>query len=289
MAPELREIPIGLVFPNPDQPRKTFDQDALEDLAASIRESGLLQPIRVTPRGERYMIVMGERRYRAHVLSGAETIAAVVGPEQADVDVLVDAIIENRIRKDVHPMEEAVAFQACLDQGMTEQALATKVGLQQAFRITERTCLLRLRPEYQQLYRAGQLGASQAYEMAQFEGGDQDQLFRAIKRGDCATYTQLRSTAMVLKANSAQTSFLDDVGPSPAERTLAKGLEKRIDQVIAVLRASTVDNEIVALKKIDPHRAAGTADKLAAMIGDIQRIERALRDQAARADLFEAA
>ncbi|HEY5410916.1 MAG TPA: ParB/RepB/Spo0J family partition protein, partial [Caulobacteraceae bacterium] len=241
-------LPIDAVFPNPDQPRQQFDQAQLEDLAVSLRERGQLQPIRVTPRGKRYMIVAGECRWRALQLNGATEVEAVIAENQSDVEVLIDAIVENRMRKNVHPLEEGAAFQLCIDAGMTEQEIATQTGLQQVWRVTERTCLLRLRPEYQTLFRGGHLGTSQAYEMAQLDPADQDRLFRAIKRGECSTYAQLRSTAAVLKTEATQTSLLGPDEVSPVERQLAKGLEKRVGQVIAVLRASTVDNEIVALK-----------------------------------------
>lgn len=278
-------LPIGDVFANPDQPRKHFAQAELEDLAASIRERGQLQPIRVTPRQGKWMIVAGERRWRAMSMDGQTEIEATLAAEQTDLQVLLDAIVENRIREDVHPLEEAAAFQAAMDMGLSAQEVATAVGLQQAWRVEERTCLLKLRPEYQTLLRGGHLGGSQAFEMAQMAPPEQDRLFKAIKRGECSTYNQLRSTAAVIKAESGQLSLIDDAGPSKIDRQLAKGLEKRIGQVAAVLRASTVDNEIVALRKIDPHKAGGVADLLDAMQGDLQRIATALRSQCAQQEL----
>lgn len=280
---EIREIPLELVFGNPDQPRKDFSFEELEDLAASLRENGQLQPIKVTARDGRFMIVMGERRFRALQLNEAPTVLAIVEEEMTDLRVLIEAIVENRQRSDVKPLEEAVAFQACLDAGMTVAELARATGLQQTWRIEERTCLLRLRDQYQQLARSGQLGASQAFEMAQLSPAGQDRLFTMIRKGECPNYAQLRSAAMVLRdAESAPAMF--DLGdePTPAEKQLARGLEKRIGQVAAVLRASTVDNEVLALKKIDPTRAGTVADLLKAMQGDLRRIEAALRAEGQR-------
>jgi ParB/RepB/Spo0J family partition protein len=280
MTQEVLELPVEKVYGNPDQPRQDFDQGYLEDLAASIKANGVLQPIKVTQRGDGYMIVMGECRWRASKIAGLPTIRAVIGEAMSDLDVMVEAIVENGIRRDVKPLEEAVAYQRCLDQGMTVDELAARVGLQQAWRVTERTCLLSLRPEYQQLSRSGQLGNSQAYEMAQLSPAGQDRLFKAIRMGECPTYAALRSMALVIRDSEREVSFLDDEGPTANERTLAKSLERRFAQVAAVLRASTVDNEVVAVKKVDPTRAGTLADLMAAMQGDLRRIELALRASA---------
>jgi ParB/RepB/Spo0J family partition protein len=276
-TPTIVEIPVNLIFGNPAQPRQAFDQAELEDLAVSIAQNGLLQPIKVTKRGKRWMVVMGERRFRACKLNGDATAKCVVQNRMSNLDVLVEAIVENRQRVDVKPLEEAVAFQRALDAGMTVEALAHATGLQQAWRITERACLLNLRPEYQQLTRNGHLGGSQAYEMAQLKPVDQDRLFRAIKTGAVSTYTELRSMAAAIQAESGQGSLLGPDDVSPAERQLARSLEARIGKVAAMLRACTVENEVVAVRKVDPTRAGSLADLISAMQGDLARIGTALR------------
>lgn len=277
-APTIHDLPLALVFGNPDQPRKLFAQDTLEDLAESIRLNGLLQPIKVTPRGDRWMIVLGERRFRAHQLLGGPTIRAIIEDGMADVDVLIEAIVENGQRVDVHPLEEAVAYQACLDQGVTIEDLAHRLGLQQPWRVKERTCLLNLRPQYQAMARKDQLTRVQAFEMAQLTPGLQDRVFAAIRRGDCPTKDRLRSMIMVLQDETAQLSLLDaSDDPTPNQRWLAKRLEHRVAQVADMLRVCTIDNEIVAVKKVDPSRADTLADLMKAMQGDLRRIEVALR------------
>lgn len=280
MTEMVEEIPTAAIFGNPKQPRQTFDQAELEDLAASIRERGQLQPcVVVKAKRGKYMLVAGERRWRAQQLNAAPTTPCLVREKMEPVDILVDAIIENRQRVDVTPLEEARAFQQALDLGMTSQQLADKVGLQQAWRVTERTCLLELRPEYLALLERKQLTASQSYEMAQLSPNGQDALFRAIRRGECATYGLLRSTALVLRDAESQLEFETDerTEATANERQLAKGLERRINQVAAVLRASVIDNEIVAARKVDPTRAGTMADLLTAMVGDLQRIAAGLR------------
>lgn len=280
---EVQDIPTGLIFGNPNQPRRIFDQAELEDLAASIQERGQLQPCVVTTRGDRFMLTMGERRWRAQCLRNAETVPCIIR-EMTDAEVLIDAIVENRLRVDVTPLEEAHGFQAALDMGLTEQELSEKLGLQQAWRIRERTCLLRLRPEYQALLAKGQLGGSAAFEMAQLQPGGQDALFGAIRRGECSNYSLLRSTALVLRDAEAQTDFLssEEIGqlptpPTANERQLAKGLERRIGQVAAMLRATIVDHEVRAVQRVDPTRAGTLADLVHAMVSDLRRLEVNLR------------
>jgi ParB family chromosome partitioning protein len=274
----VQDIPLANVYGNPDQPRKEFALKPLEELADSIRANGLIQPIKVTPRGGLFMIVAGERRFRAHQLIGAETIRCIVESGMSDIDVLLQAIVENGQRVNVHPLEEAVAYQACLDAGVSVEELAAKLGLQQAWRVTERTCLLNLEPEYQSLARSRQLSNSQAYEMAQLDRRGQHKLFKHILAGDCPTHNALKSMRVVIEQEAAQVSFLDmDDAPTEHERSLAKSLEERVRRVVRVLQASTVDNEVVAVKKIDPSRADTLADLLKAMRGDLLRIETALR------------
>jgi len=119
------EIPVGLIHPNPRQPRQVFDEEDISELAASIAEVGLLQPIVVrqvpTAPGEdpRYELIMGERRLRASKEAGLETIPAVVR-DTDDVDLLRDALLENLHRVQLNPLEEAAAYQQLLEEGEAE-------------------------------------------------------------------------------------------------------------------------------------------------------------------------
>ena len=120
----IRNLPTEDVYPNPDQPRKTFDEAKLREFAASIREHGLLQPITVRPDDAgRYMIVLGERRWRAHKLAAITTIKANVVRNITDAELAEQAIVENLQRVDIAPIEEARSFQAMLDKGYTVDTL----------------------------------------------------------------------------------------------------------------------------------------------------------------------
>jgi ParB family chromosome partitioning protein len=123
------EVRVRSVEPNPRQPRSTFDEEALAELAASIAEVGLLQPVVVRKTGaDSYELVMGERRWRASQLAGLEVIPAIVR-ETPDDDMLRDALMENLHRQQLNPLEEAAAYQQLLDDfGATHDQLAKKVG-----------------------------------------------------------------------------------------------------------------------------------------------------------------
>ena len=156
------EIAIGSITPNPRQPRQTFDEDALEELSASIGEVGLLQPIvvrRVMP--SRYELVMGERRWRACQQAGLEYIPAIVRVTTDD-ELLREALMENLHREQLNPLEEAAAYQQLLDDfGATHDELARKVGRSRPH-ITNTLRLLNLSPRVQQRLAAGVLSAGHA-------------------------------------------------------------------------------------------------------------------------------
>jgi ParB family chromosome partitioning protein len=126
---ELREVPVELIAPNPRQPRRRFDEDALSALAGSLAERGVLQPVLVRPRpGGTYELVAGERRWRAAQLAGMETIPALVRPRE-DALALELALIENMAREDLNPVEEANACAALVDElGLTREQVGRRVG-----------------------------------------------------------------------------------------------------------------------------------------------------------------
>lgn len=124
----VREIPIGDIDPNREQPRKRFDEESLRQLAASIQHSGVIQPIIVYPQGGRYVIVAGERRYRASRLAGLTTIPAIVRSYDR-VKQMEVALLENIQREDLNPVEEAQAIRRLMDEcGLTQEAVSAQLG-----------------------------------------------------------------------------------------------------------------------------------------------------------------
>lgn len=122
-------VAVGAMVPNPFQPRRVFDQVALERLADSIKRSGLMQPVIVRPRGEgKYEIVAGERRWRAATIAGLDAVPAIVR-ELGDEETAEWAIVENVQREDLNPMERAYAFRALVDRfGLTHAQISERVG-----------------------------------------------------------------------------------------------------------------------------------------------------------------
>jgi ParB family chromosome partitioning protein len=157
-----KEIAVSAVAPNPRQPRRVFDDEALDELAESIRQVGLLQPVVVRAAGpDRYELIMGERRWRAAERAGLTEIGAIVKQTQDD-DLLRDALIENLHRQQLDPLEEAAAYQQLLDDfGATHEELARKVGRSRPH-ISNTLRLLNLPPAVQKRVAAGVLSAGHA-------------------------------------------------------------------------------------------------------------------------------
>ena len=152
----LVEVAIDQIEPNPNQPRKSFESSSLDDLAASIRNSGVIQPVVVRRLGSGYQLIAGERRWRAARQAGLERIPAIVR-EATDAESLELALIENLLREDLNPMEEAEAYRNLLAQfSWTQEQLAQRIGRDRTS-IANALRLLRLPDEIQADLRGGRL------------------------------------------------------------------------------------------------------------------------------------
>lgn len=126
---QIVQLPIAEIDPNPLQPRQHFDSKTLEELANSIARYGLLEPIVVTPQGNRWQIVAGERRYRAHKLLNKATISAIIR-SASELERLELALIENIQRQDLNPMEKAFSYAQLVNEfGLTQEEAAKKLGI----------------------------------------------------------------------------------------------------------------------------------------------------------------
>ena len=124
----VKEVQIKLIIPNPDQPRKTFNEEALEELASSIREQGVIQPIILEESGDRYIIIAGERRFRASRLAGLDTIPGLIRNYTHEQKLEI-ALIENIQREDLNSIEEARAYLSLINNlDLSQEAIAKKVG-----------------------------------------------------------------------------------------------------------------------------------------------------------------
>lgn len=141
---DLRQVKIDQITPDPDQPRRHFEQSALEQLSASISEHGVLQPIVIVPRGDGYMIVAGERRWRAAKLAGLDKIPALVRT-LSDQHKLELALIENLQRSDLSPIETATAYLKLRDQfNLSLEMIAKRMGVKSVSTVSNKMRLLKL-------------------------------------------------------------------------------------------------------------------------------------------------
>lgn len=157
----LDDVDINLIDTNPNQPRKYFDEDALKDLAESIKHYGIIQPLILLQTGERYLIIAGERRFRAAKLAGLTVVPAVI-KELTNQEVQEIALIENLQREDLNPIEAAEAIQELMvSHNLTQEQVASKIGKSRPG-ITNTLRLLTLEKPVIDLVREGRLSAGHA-------------------------------------------------------------------------------------------------------------------------------
>ena len=159
------EIAVSQLDPNPDQPRRTFDTQALEALAESIRQAGVLQPLLVVENGARYRIVAGERRYRAARMAGLQSVPCVVR-DMTEQERMEAALIENLQREDLNPIEEAAGIRALMEEcGYTQELAAKRVGRSRPA-VANLLRLLQLPESIREMVKAGELSAGHARVLA---------------------------------------------------------------------------------------------------------------------------
>ncbi len=152
---DIREIPVNDIVPNRLQPRHRFDPDRLAELAASIKQHGVVQPVIVRKVDGGYELVVGERRWRAARQAGLATIPAVVKDVSSDGEVMAVALVENLQREDLNPLEEASAYQYLVQElGLTQEEVAERVGRSRS-QVANTLRLLNLDPEIQEEIQAG--------------------------------------------------------------------------------------------------------------------------------------
>ena len=165
----IRELDVGRIRPNPFQPRRQFQDDSLDELEASIRENGLLQPLVVRPSGPDFELVAGERRWRVLTRLGWEKVPTLVRP-LSDEQMLVMALVENLQREDLGPLEEAVGYQQLFDGfGLTQKAVARRVGRERST-VANALRLLTLPAAVRDLLSEGSLTAGHARAVLSVEG-----------------------------------------------------------------------------------------------------------------------
>jgi ParB family chromosome partitioning protein len=223
------DIPVSTITRNPRQPRQVFDEEALAELSHSIREFGMLQPVVVRRRDEGYELVMGERRLRAAVSAGLDTIPAIIRDTDDDA-MLRDALLENIHRVSLNPLEEAAAYQQLLDEfATTHEELARRIGRSRP-QITNTIRLLNLPVPVQRRVAVGVLSAGHARALLSIEQPDaQEEL---------------------------------------AGRIVAEGLSVRATEELAALHARGHTEKARTRKAAAPHMVAPGLDDLADRLSD---------------------
>ncbi|MBO4390189.1 MAG: ParB/RepB/Spo0J family partition protein [Lachnospiraceae bacterium] len=166
-------VKLSKIEPNRDQPRKDFEEEGLQELAESIRNHGLIQPILVRPVGDHYEIVAGERRWRASRLAGLRDVPVIIRKDYTDADVAEIALVENLQRKDLNPVEEAMAYQVLIDEyHLTQEEVAFRVSKKRSS-ITNSLRLLKLHPNVQEMLQSNTISMGHAKVLLSLDTTDQ--------------------------------------------------------------------------------------------------------------------
>jgi len=231
-AEGIRTLPVSALRPNRMQPRSDFDDAGLEELAASIRAQGVLQPIIVTrTKQDTYTIIAGERRARAAERAGLTSVPVVVREVRDDRQLLELALVENLQRADLNPIEEAEAYRTLVESfGLSHEEVAARVGRQRAT-VSNLLRLLRLPARVQDLVRAGRLTAGQARPLLALADAAQIERLaeRAAAEGLSARTLEELVAAAVRRAKPRRRARAAEPNTAAAAERLTQKLQTRVE------------------------------------------------------------
>lgn len=235
---EILQVSVDSIIPNPFQPRKTFNDESLQELAASIQEHGIIQPLLVRRTAEGYEIIAGERRLRASKLAGRESVPVIVR-EINDKDMAELAMIENLQREDLHYLEEAEGFQQLLmNFGLTQEELARRVGKNQST-IANKLRLLKLAPEVREVLVGDHLTERHARALLKLDDTDkQKEALSAIRQNAL----NVRETEVLIEG------MLEDISREIAQKAPRQNVVKIIRDVRIFI--NTINNVVAEMKKV---------------------------------------
>jgi ParB family transcriptional regulator, chromosome partitioning protein len=227
---QIIELELDMIIPQKNQPRKKFDLESLKDLAASIKEHGILQPVLVRPLGEFYEIIAGERRWRAAEIAGLQLVPALV-KEMLDIEAAEVSLVENLQRDDLTAIEEARAYKNMLDQfHYTQETIAERVGKSRAY-IANTIRLLGLKPEIIEMIDRKQLTPGHARALLTLSS-PQEQLLAANEI--IKSKLTVRQTEQKVKSKKEKTSQAARKSPDLLE--LEERLQKHFGTRAAINR-----------------------------------------------------
>ena len=261
---QIREVPTNRILPNPAQPRLSYEEESLVELADSIREHGVLQPILVRPVGSQFELIAGERRWRASRMAQRDSIPAIV-VEFDDETALEVSIIENLQREDVSPLEEAAMFRKMTDLGYSLRQLAQKIGKDKGY-VENRIRLAEAPPEIRELVSLRKDTLSHAYELMKVKDErTRKRLARKVAAGEL-TLSRLRAIT----------------GGSPPEAEASAKPKRRAKTVAGQLAAARDTDDALVNNRA---RLAGAVDELVDLLSQrdlIDEIPDTNRDNLAR-------
>ena len=239
---QMAEIAIGKIIPNPTQPRTQFDDEALAELAESIKQLGVIQPITVKKSGEEYIIISGERRWRAAQMVGVEFLPAYIR-DVDDENLHAMALVENIQRQDLNAIEIALGMQRLIDEcGLTQEAMADKVGKKRST-VSNYMRLLNLPDEVQLALKEGLISMGHAKAIA---GVAAEQQVAALKRciKKSLSVRQMEELARKMAAEPASATKTEEEYPESYSR-LVEQLEPYFSQNISIKRGKNGGGKIV--------------------------------------------
>jgi ParB family chromosome partitioning protein len=303
------EIPLNRIYPNPDQPRKIFDPAKLEELAASIKEQGLIEPIvavhrpkpmvecqgcgfkkdgacthpggscthkEICNQPQEFMIIAGERRWRACRLAGLTT-APVRIIEADDAQIAEMALIENIQREDLKPLEEARAFLRLLDDGHTVASLCQKLGFKHPWKINWRLNLLNLHGKFQEALELELVSQFEAYEMSRLETfEDQDLVFQKIRRGELKGQPQVRRFVNALVEARRQQPLFEVSAEKKA--AVVSRWDKSLEAVTKLICSSFSSRDCEILNKVFEGDSELNIAKIDLVTNHLKMIKTALQE-----------
>jgi ParB family chromosome partitioning protein len=227
-----QEIPVDAIDPNPEQPRRVFDAAQLRSLADSIRRHGVLQPVVVRRAGDRYQLIVGERRWRASREAGLASIPAVVADveDRARLEV---ALVENVQRRDLNPIELALAFRTLGEAGATQEEIGERVGLDRST-VANHLRLLDLSSEMQSDVEAGRLTAGHAKALLQVANPERRRHLRDRILKDALSVRAAEELAQASGATRPRRTASPRAGTDPNLQRLIDGLRQRLQTRVRI-------------------------------------------------------
>lgn len=233
-AVRFAELPVDAISPNPRQPRAHFDDDALDELVASLREVGMLQPVvvRAVDAG-RYELVMGERRWRAATAAGLDVVPAIIR-ETADDEMLRHALLENLHREQLNPLEEAAAYAQLIEEfGATHDEVAARVGRSRSH-VSNTLRLLQLPPPVQRRLAAGVLTAGHARALLALRGPAEQEALAARIVAEGLSVRAVEEAVAVPESPAAPRAMRPRAATPSGFADLAAALSDRFDTRVTV-------------------------------------------------------